>query len=253
MAVNTPYRRIIRPVGPGTHATHEYVRGSFDESYLFDPDYAPGRAQTIRAYHLLEKDLIRQFEYLEPADDNLQAYSHRLYELLLRASTEFEANCRAILQANRYKKRNNWTIGDYCNVNNSSRLSEYEVRIAIWREENKILHPFKDWASSKSLSWYREYNAVKHSRCKHFPKANLRNVLCAVSGLLAVLFSQFYVLCLRAHAPVAMYQIDDGWFLHDDSVFAVKPPQGWEADEFYDFDWAALRGQADKFAEFPFQ
>jgi len=254
IALDKPYRQIIRPVGPGIGGEkYDYVGARLEDSYLLDPDYAPGRANTVRAYHLLERDLLRAFDYLEPAERNLEAYSHRLYELLLRASTEFEANCKAILKANGYKKCGNWNIRDYMKVEASSRLSEYEVRIAMWREGHKILRPFKGWPSSKQPSWYRAYNAVKHNRSDDFPKANLQNVLCAVSGLLAVLFSQFYVLSFQAHPPETMWHTDDGWLFHDDSVFAVKPPQGWRPDEFYKFDWAALRQQSDKFAKFPFK
>ena len=49
-----------------------------------------------------ELDFKKVFEYIEPSDINLEVYSHRLYELLLRAATECETNFTSILKDNDY-------------------------------------------------------------------------------------------------------------------------------------------------------
>lgn len=118
--LDKPYRRIIRPF---TLSEDGYSVGVLDDSYLMDSDYVPDRVTLIRAYNTIERDLVRLFEYVEPADANLATYSHRVYELLLRACTEFEANCKGILNANAYAKSGNWNIADYYRINSSSRLS----------------------------------------------------------------------------------------------------------------------------------
>ena len=48
------------------------------------------------------RDLNEIFDFVEPSNDNTSVYSHRIYELLLRAATEFESNCKGILKANGY-------------------------------------------------------------------------------------------------------------------------------------------------------
>ena len=60
------------------------------------------------------RDLNALYDYIEPSDDNLGVFSHRIYELLLRAATEFEANCKGILKAKGYSKpENEWYVKDY--------------------------------------------------------------------------------------------------------------------------------------------
>lgn len=57
------------------------------------------RNQYEPAFYLLVQDFLRVCEFIEPVDAHLQVFSHRLYELLLRASTEFESLSREILEA----------------------------------------------------------------------------------------------------------------------------------------------------------
>jgi hypothetical protein len=59
----------------------------------------PGRPSWLAAFGLLCADFRKVFEYVEPVDANLHVYSHRLYELYLRACTEFESVCRKALSA----------------------------------------------------------------------------------------------------------------------------------------------------------
>jgi len=256
--IDRPYRRIIRPFSfctnepPPRLEQDRFFRGKLDDFYLMDPEYAPPFVSLIRAYSLIERDLLSLFEYLEPADANLSAYSHRLYELLLRASTEFEANCKGILEANGYSRSGDWNVIDYRKLELSSHLSDYELRIGIWHDGQKVLRPFRDWDDGKPLSWYRDYNAVKHDRSVQFRSANLENVLLAISGVFAVLFSQFWILCFRAYPSVGTCGVGGGWYSHENSIFEIKPSQRWTADECYSFDWSVLRHQRDRFAAYCF-
>jgi hypothetical protein len=59
--------------------------------------YAPQPpAIPIAALHLLE-DLDRIFQFIEARDENAGMFSHRTYELLLRACTEFESVCKDLM------------------------------------------------------------------------------------------------------------------------------------------------------------
>jgi hypothetical protein len=94
MGIQRPYYRIVRPF-LGDASCLDSVYGydyRWDDDFPADPRYANDRLELWRAYMLLEKDLLRLFEYVEPTDNNIQTYSHRTYELFLRAATEFETN-----------------------------------------------------------------------------------------------------------------------------------------------------------------
>ena len=82
MSLVKPYFRIIRPQLDGNYAQH------INNFYATDVEYASDRIQLIRAFDLLVEDLRKIFSFIEPTDSNKTAYSHRNYELLLRACTE---------------------------------------------------------------------------------------------------------------------------------------------------------------------
>src|SRR5437868_2327075 len=106
MSITIPYFRIYRPFGEGGGLLN------FEYEYILDSRYASNLTDLIRGYHQLEKELIGISDFVEPSDANANCYSHRLYALLLRASTEFETNAKSILQANGYNKSGNWNITD---------------------------------------------------------------------------------------------------------------------------------------------
>jgi hypothetical protein len=115
MGITAPYFRICRPFIDGSYL------GSINDTYIRDPRYATDRVDLIRGYHLLEKELLRICDFVGPADANVSCYSHQLFALLLRASSEFEANARAILTANGYRKSGNWNVADYYRINAAMR------------------------------------------------------------------------------------------------------------------------------------
>jgi hypothetical protein len=55
-------------------------------------------------------------------------------------------------------------INDYKKIEESHRLSAFQVKIPIWHGSNDIRTPFASWASGGSLPWYKAYNDTKHDR-----------------------------------------------------------------------------------------
>ena len=119
--------------------------------YSLDPRYCPERTSLCRAYKILEQDLETLFEYIEPCEANNTTHSHRTFELMLRASTEFEANCKGILLANGYRPTkkdrtprlsDTWNINDYWRINNAIKLSDYKVILKAWHPNPLQLEPF---------------------------------------------------------------------------------------------------------------
>ena len=190
MPLNKPYKRIARPfISEPTW----YVRHSIGESHFLDDRYSTDRIALIRAYHLLQKDFLEIFDYIEPTNRNENTYSHRLYELFLRAATEFETNCTGILRDNNYQKtgrtESDWNITDYSKIEQALKLSEFEIAVSIW-QGNKQFYPLREWSQGHSLCWYQDYNKVKHDRNKNLEKANLKNSSCGV-GLVLAIFLDF--------------------------------------------------------------
>ncbi len=248
MPVSNPYYAICRPFPDGSFAHN------LDESYFVDNRYAPSRSHLLRAYGLLERDLKRLFDFIEPADGNLGSFSHELYQLLLRASTEVETNATAILTLNGYTSpRTNWNVKDYAEVEKACRLSQYQVRLSVWRGSPKIFTPYAAWATMHTLPWYQDYNTVKHDRSQEFEKASFENVLNAVAGVLVILFAQFYLVAFDRYRPASgMYHEDGGWLSGGESPFELSPPTSWSPADQYDFDWKVLKGTATPFQKFTF-
>ena len=152
MAVGSPYRRTVR----------QFLDGSYSEGgrwmYVTHPKYPQSPEHYIRAFLLLQQDLLRLFDFIEPDDANLGSYSFRTHELLLRSCVEVEANCKAILKENEYPKGGNWDMRDYRKVELSHRLSSYQVKIPIWHGQMSIRRPFQPWSLGGTLPWYTAYN-----------------------------------------------------------------------------------------------
>jgi hypothetical protein len=212
-------------------------------AYIVDRAYANSPEHYIRAFFLIQSDLQRLFEFIEPADDNLTAYSYRIHELFMRTCIEVEANFKAILKENIFnptkrdgspKPEKDWNIHDYKKVNATHHLSSYKVFIPIWDGAKSCFEPFKQWSGAAELTWYQAYNASKHDRMNEFKKANFENMLTQDfspgSTSLSVNTDSYY-----STSPGL------GDFFH------IQFPSDWRDDEKYDFNWAELKTQADRF------
>jgi hypothetical protein len=189
--IKRPYYRTVRQLLSG-----DYMVNGFS-AYVKDPKYAQGVENDIRSFLIIQKDFIEILEYIEPADANNDAYSLQLRNLLIRICTEVEANLKAILIANSYSREgvdaDSWSMTDYCKVNKSHFLSDYKIYLPHWDGE-KGRQPFKSWGESNKLTWYQAYNNSKHDRGSMLMEANLKNVVDAMTGLVALLSAQFYTI-----------------------------------------------------------
>jgi len=209
----------------------------------------------VRAYHLLERDLYRIFDFIQPDDSNVDCYSHEIYALLLRAATEFEANATAVLRANDYvrPRGGNWNVQDYYKLNAAMRLSEYVVGVPVWRGAWRSFCPLMEWSQGPTLQWYRDYNSVKHDRSKSFARASLKNAIQAVASVYCILFAQFHANVFDPHHPISMYDSSDaGELSHDACMLAIRPPKTWLTAECYDFNWSTTKTLPNPFRQFAF-
>lgn len=242
MNIEKAYKRIFRPV----------MSYPDNGNYVLDSRYSNDRGVLCRSYKIIETDLKKIFEYVEPCDDNTNVYSHRIYELFFRASTEFETNCKRILEANGYNVTGNLNITDYYKIERATKLSEYRVFINTWYPQEKLITPFIQWEIGHTLSWYQAYNNVKHDRISNFRLANIDNLVFAVSGLFSILFAQFGYNSLNPYQQTNIIDSNDnGSVFHGDSFLSIIPPN-WSSEDMYYFNWETIKESDMPFADFPF-
>lgn len=247
MTVSRPYKRTIR----------QFADGKYSEGgrwmYMRHPKFCAEPEHYIRAFEIIQKDLIEIFDYIEPDNVNLATYSYRIHELFMRSCIEVEANLKAILKENGYSKTSNWTIADYRKIEQSHFLSMYEVKLPVWRTGTKILKPFEAWTANGKPVWYQEYHAAKHDRHGAFMKANFENLLTSVAGLVVLLGAQFLSGCFESEAGLlATFGPSDGYEKAIGGYFRIKFPDNIPVTERYDFDWPSLSGQTDPFVSYPY-
>jgi hypothetical protein len=185
------------------------------------------------AYQLLVKDFLRLLEFIDPCDNNLATYSHRLYELLLRTATEFENLCKYSFHARSLlpSGRSPTNINDYKLLESSWEIEQKEVGLLFW-QPIKYIQPFDGWSTNlPPLAWYRAYNEVKHNREANFSYASLENVTLALAGLFLALSSEFRTsdsifnpyATMRSQIGKNSPEFSETWI--NNSIFSVRKPK----------------------------
>lgn len=209
---------------------------------------------------LIQQDLVHYLESVEPADGNLQTYSLRGADLLVRICVEVEANLSAILRANTYTKTGNLKMtDDYFKVEKSHYLSQFKVQFPYWDGSQRTRQPFEAWAMGTyaPLSWYSAYNKVKHDRAERLPEATFLQLTDAWCGLVAILTAQFL---FENFAPGHDSLVIEGYGGIFDREFepaigsflGVKLPEQVPVSERYEFTWSDLQVQKNPFAKFDY-
>jgi hypothetical protein len=244
MAVPKPFKRTCRQFSDGTYS----YSGKW--MYVLHPQFAKEPEHFVRALQIIQKDILDLFDYIEAADTNLECYSYRIHALHMRTCIEVEANCKAILEENGYSRAGYWNMCDYQRLGNTHHLSAYEVRFPVWRGSQNVRKPFASWSTGGGLGWYQAYNAAKHDRHDQFPQANFRNLLDAVSGLVALLSAQFHTWDFSpspAGRSTGIGGPPQGFDTAIGNYFHVRFPTDWSSSEQYDFDWQKLQSDPDPF------
>ncbi|GLR65626.1 hypothetical protein GCM10010909_03040 [Acidocella aquatica] len=250
MGVQKPYHRNYRAMKESHNSGYNEI------AYIRDENYAKAPVHYLRAFMIIQRDLEKIFEYIEPSESSLKAYSYRIHELLMRTCIEIEANFKAILAENLFIPEKNkygqiYNIRVYKKVNKTHHLSSYEVSLPIWNGEKRILKPFHSWIEGKTPVWYQAYNNSKHDRLEKFKEANLENLIDAVAGLLALISSQFKTDDFSASVGFLSVRDVDYYDMGPaiGSFFRIRFPADWSDEEKYDFNWSELSKESDRFAK----
>lgn len=247
MPIDYPFFRCVRPGTDG----HYSEGGRW--MYVTHPKYASDALHFIRTFTVLQNDLLRLFEFIEPGDENEGTYSFRCLDQLMRACGEVEVNCKAILRANGYSKTGDWKMPDYRKLEATHHLSSFQVRLPAWRGSHSVRQPFAAWANGGSLKWYQDHHGGKHDRHQEFPKASLGNVVDAMSAVVVLLASQFYTFDFRPQGlGTSIGRPSDSFEQAIGDYFEVKFPTNWPMAERYDFDWQILAKEPHPFRQLSF-
>lgn len=209
---------------------------------------------------MLQNDFKAVFDYVEPDDRNLQTYSHRMQQLLMRLCVEVEANFRAILVENAFAGPDaSLSMHDYALVERSHRLSSYSVEIPDWTGAHSIRKPFQAWCDEGSrLPWYFAYNKTKHDRHLNLPMATFEAMTEAMCGLVALLAAQFHhedYSPADAHLSLGQgysYGARAGYESAIGGYFRISYPADWPQDDKYDFEWDEIATLEDPFENFDY-
>lgn len=254
MGFDKPFHRNYRPVKEGHNS------GYSDWAYIVDHSYSQNPEYYTRAFSIIQEDIIKLFEYVEPSDINNSTYSFRIHELLTRICIEVEANFKAILRENifnpvdKYNKpklEKNWNINDFKIVNKTHHLDDYSIQLPFWKGSTNIRKPFIAWKNNNTLNWYQAYNQSKHDRVHNFDKANFENLIDAYAGLCAILSSQFRTESFQPGGKSLGVNTDcyfgGGFGLGN--FLIVDFPDDWKDEELYEFDWSKLSSEQIRFAK----
>lgn len=241
IVVNRPYKRIMLP--------------NANTSYIEDNRYSNNLEIQKRVVNILEKQAVSIFNFIEPTNKNMKTYSLELYQLFLSICTEFESMCKGILEDNIYNKNSDQLkIYDYAKINKIMLLSEYKCDSPIIKDTT--YSPYKEWKNSTNLSWYTDYNKVKHNRETEFKRANLKNVITALAALRILLFAQYGNASLSGpilEGSIKM-KIDDEYdfIFENNTIFNIRKPKKSKFDYNYNFEWDLIKNDNLDFDKFDF-
>lgn len=194
-------------------------------------DFAHERAAAAIQASTLSTSLHNCFDTVDPDNANMKTFGTNFRNILILASTEFEAQCKGILRANQYNGNSNttlWRTSDYVKLEEALRLKDYSIRFVKfpWLRD---ISPFSEWIAEKptrSLPWYDAYNKTKHDRETSFQLANLENAIAAVAAVIVICVAQFGVQFLRKHSSLSDVFAIENW-----PVWSIGNSHGWLSDD----------------------
>jgi len=148
-----------------------------------------------QALRILVEKLDEILLFIEPSQEGLQTYSHKIRDLLILACTEVENQWRSLLNKANHQPINGnaFTTKDYVKLSPISHFHEYEIGLRSY-DSFSASKPFENWDinnPTKSLAWYNAYNETKHNRDQHFSSATFQSAIDAVAANIILYCTRF--------------------------------------------------------------
>lgn len=145
-------------------------------------------------YKNLEREIIDLSNLIHIDDKQLEIYSIKISELLIRTVVEVESISKELYFQNRGIKLDNKDLFFDTDclelLENKWLLSKKQVQVSAPNfyfdlVENKVLTPLKkaNKRGTSSSDWLKSYQAVKHNRAKSLREGNLKHLIRAMAGL----------------------------------------------------------------------
>ncbi|GEM_PF-6999114 len=158
------------------------------------PSHKDSFLQAFNQLSILKGMLTEIFQNIHPCSSNLNSFGQSIKNLLILSCVEVEAQLQSVLVENNVKRSGNYyNTSDYVKTLEPLQLDKYCVSFKFYKGISERM-PFKHWDSKKpsvSLTWYDAYNKIKHGGESEFYKANLDNVLSAISAFVVLIHAQF--------------------------------------------------------------
>lgn len=191
------YREIYRPILSRekidlcrNSALSEYMDLDYYDYPIFNTNkFISDFNQLQILIELIEK----VFRYISPAQKNMETYGNELRNIIILACTEVESLWKDTLLSNNYTNKKILSTKDYVKLLDILKLNEYKIKFNLYPDIEEVC-PFENWKikpATQSLSWYSDYNAIKHNRLNEFSKANLKNAIESVSAVVIMLIAKY--------------------------------------------------------------
>ncbi|XOB46386.1 MAG: hypothetical protein ACKKMV_02970 [Candidatus Nealsonbacteria bacterium] len=140
----------------------------------------------IKAYEIIEKNLIHFLDLIPPEGCNRQTWSPKLVSILLDTGSLVDSIFRDAAPnkdkrtTGRIVKRKDMNMNDFRRI--YSKKFSIDVRSLMLISPPIVLQPFKDF-NKKSPDWWKIYNKVKHDRLGKASLVTIDIAMDAVCGL----------------------------------------------------------------------
>ena len=146
---------------------------------------------------LLEEDVNRIFHYIEPVEENFNAFGPELAKVYLSICSEIDVAFKDLDRLVSSYEDVGWDVVNNIYTSRKMIYSRFADQfrnswIAIDGSE-VVINPWSRWwandgeESNDNPEWWISYNDVKHHRLECYSKANLGNVLQSLPGLFVLL------------------------------------------------------------------
>lgn len=146
-------------------------------------------------YLNLEREVIEAFNYVHFCDSSTQlnVYSRKFAELLIRISIEIETLSKEVYWQNGGTKKDKPYFDTDCieYLEDIFKIKQKVVKISYpyfdcKNPNSRIIVPLNDFCLNDSSGWQKSYQSVKHDRLKCARKATLKNVVYSLAALYLV-------------------------------------------------------------------
>lgn len=196
LSAGESYKDIYRPVLSQEKidlCRNSYLLEYMDWDYFDSPIFNTNKfISDFNQLQILIELIEKVFKYISPVQKNMETFGNELRNIIILACTEVESLWKDTLLSNNYANKK-LTTKDYVELLSILKLNEYKIKFNFYPDIEEV-SPFSNWntkSTTQSLSWYSDYNAIKHDRLNEFSKATLKNAIESVSAVVIMLIAKY--------------------------------------------------------------